>query len=393
MSTPEDGGTVVVGVDGSVGSRAALEHALADAARRGARLRVVTAQAQPEFWATAYGPVPIPAGAAELHRMRVAARGWVDDVLAAHPREAAAVPIEVSAVPGPPADALIAASGDADLLVLGHRGRGALAGAVLGSVGMRCALGAACPVTVVRPRPAPARPRPSVRRSTVADVMTTDVATVSPDATFAQVADVLATRRVRAVPVCDDDGVLLGAVSEADLLVTAERTDPAPERRWWRPRPRHTGRSAPAGAAGATTAAGLMSAPAVAVGPGATVAHAARLMREHGLAWLPVVERDGRVVGVLGRSDLLSVFDRDDDGIRAEIVVDVLGRLLGVGADRVSVDVTDGVVTLDGELDTRADARLAVRSAERVEGVVAVADRLGFRVDERSADLSEVRRY
>jgi CBS domain-containing protein len=136
-----------------------------------------------------------------------------------------------------------------------------------------------------------------------------------------------------------------------------------------------------------------MTTPAVTVEPGSTVARAARAMREHGLAWLPVVERDGRMVGVLGRSDLLSVFDRDDDGIRAEVLVDVLGRLLLVGEERVSVTVIDGVVTLDGELDTRADAELAVRFTERVEGVVAVVDRLHFRVDDRHADLSEVRRY
>lgn len=394
MSTPDGAGTVVVGVDGSAGSRAALEHALADAARRDARLLVVAAMGRPDYWATEYGPVPVPPSAAELDRVRAAAQRWVDDVAVARPHTAASVPIEVVAVPGPPAHALVAASRDADLLVLGHRGRGAVASAVLGSVGLRCVTDAACPVTVVRP-PAfrPRRPGPSVRRSTVADVMTTDVVRVPPDATFAQVADALAGRRVRAVPVCDAGGVLLGAVSEADLLVTAERAEPAPDRPWWRPRPRHTDRSAPAGATGAATAAGLMSAPAVTVEPGTTVARAARLMREHGLAWLPVVGRDGRMVGVVGRSDLLSVFHRDDDAIRTEIVDDVLVRLLGVGEDRVTVAVTDGVVTLDGELDTRADTELAARFADRVEGVVTVVDRLRHRVDERTADLSEVRRY
>jgi CBS domain-containing protein len=134
-----------------------------------------------------------------------------------------------------------------------------------------------------------------------------------------------------------------------------------------------------------------MSAPAFTVEPGTTVARAARTMREHRLAGLPVVEQGGRIVGVLGRSDLLSVFHRDDGGIRAEIVDDVLGRVLTVEPARVTVGVVDGVVTLEGELDTRADAELAVRLAERVEGVVAVVDRLRSPVDDRTADLSEVR--
>jgi CBS domain-containing protein len=62
--------------------------------------------------------------------------------------------------------------------------------------------------------------------------MTTEVVRVSPDATFADVADAHSTGRVRAVPVCDADGVVLGVVSEADLLVTAERAEPGPERPW-----------------------------------------------------------------------------------------------------------------------------------------------------------------
>ena len=51
----------------------------------------------------------------------------------------------------PSAKALIDQSRDADLLVLGHRGRGGFKSAVLGSVGLHCVLHATCPVTIVRP--------------------------------------------------------------------------------------------------------------------------------------------------------------------------------------------------------------------------------------------------
>lgn len=150
MSAPDRAATVVVGVDGSPGSRAALEYAMGDAARRGARLRVVAALAEPDYWVTEWGPVLLPPSSAEVERVGTAARQWIAEVTAARSQEAQ-VPIEVSAVPGPAAKALIDAAQDADLLVLGHRGRGRVASTLLGSVGMRCVVDAPCPVTVVRP--------------------------------------------------------------------------------------------------------------------------------------------------------------------------------------------------------------------------------------------------
>jgi CBS-domain-containing membrane protein len=226
-----------------------------------------------------------------------------------------------------------------------------------------------------------------MQHATVADVMTTSVVSVSPETPFAEIADVLFTNAVRAVPVLDESGRLLGVISEADLLVTAERGEPEPERPWWRRRPRHISRSAaPAGKAGASTARELMTTSVVTVSPEATVARAARLMRERGLSWLPVVDAHGAVVGVLGRSDLLRVFLRDDAAIKAEVVDDVFGRVLLVDPGRVSVEVADGVVTLEGELETRADAVVAVRFVERLDGVVGVVDRLRFRIDERLDD-------
>jgi nucleotide-binding universal stress UspA family protein len=150
-------GLVVVGVDGSPGSCAALDFALRDAARRGARLRVVAAVAPPEFWATPYGPVPVPPSPALLDEIVASARGWVDEAAARLGMSVPAdVAVEVLAASGPPAHALLDAARDADHLVVGHRGRGAVASALLGSVGLRCVLHAHCPVTVVRPVPAPA---------------------------------------------------------------------------------------------------------------------------------------------------------------------------------------------------------------------------------------------
>ena len=63
---------------------------------------------------------------------------------------ASTVPVDVVAIPGSPAKVLVRQTRDADLLVLGRRGRGAVAGVLLGSVGLACVLHATCPVTIVR---------------------------------------------------------------------------------------------------------------------------------------------------------------------------------------------------------------------------------------------------
>lgn len=149
----EGTGTVVVGVDGSPEARAALEFALQEAARRGARLQVVAAAQLPEYWAMAYGLVAPPPIAEIVGGVRDAVRKLVDDVVAAAPGPVGTVPVTVDARAGAPADVLLDAADGADVLVLGHRGRGALRSAVLGSVGLRCVLHAPCPVTIVRAQP------------------------------------------------------------------------------------------------------------------------------------------------------------------------------------------------------------------------------------------------
>lgn len=82
----------------------------------------------------------------------------VDDLLAERPG-LAAVPVELQEAVGRPAQVLVEQSRGAGLLVVGHRGRGGFASALLGSVGLQCVLHAECPVAVVRP---------SARRETVA---------------------------------------------------------------------------------------------------------------------------------------------------------------------------------------------------------------------------------
>lgn len=141
---------VVVGMDGSTGSRTALLFALGEAARRGTGVRVVSALLPPEYWPYAYGLSAPPSIAEMKDDLRATARRTVDDVVADRP-DLAAVAVELHEVVGRAADVLIAESREADLLVVGHRGRGGLASAVLGSVGLQCVLHAECPVAVIPP--------------------------------------------------------------------------------------------------------------------------------------------------------------------------------------------------------------------------------------------------
>lgn len=146
---------IVVGVDGSAESATALDYAATEAARRGARVRVVTVSQEHEYWAAWSGrarrgfPPPPPMDFEGMAQQ--VAQDAVNAFATNHPELAGKVEMEIVGVTGHPATELIAQSREADLLVVGHRGRGAIASTFLGSVGLSCVQHAHCPVTVVRP--------------------------------------------------------------------------------------------------------------------------------------------------------------------------------------------------------------------------------------------------
>jgi nucleotide-binding universal stress UspA family protein len=121
-------------------------------------LRVVAVVPLPEYWVATYGMDVVPPSVEVVAEVRADAQRMVDEVVAAHAERLTGVPVSIVAAVGVPSEVLLAESLDADLLVLGHRGRGALASAVLGSVGLHCVLHAACAVTIVRPVPEYALP-------------------------------------------------------------------------------------------------------------------------------------------------------------------------------------------------------------------------------------------
>ncbi|MFP1625520.1 CBS domain-containing protein [Streptomyces sp. 5K101] len=136
------------------------------------------------------------------------------------------------------------------------------------------------------------------------------------------------------------------------------------------------------GGAGSEMAEGLMTSPAVVARPEWSAVEAARVMEDRHIKRLPVVDGSGRLIGVVSRSDLLQLFLRRDRAIQEEIVEDVLAGTLGVSPAAVTVQVDQGRVTLSGTLERKSLVRVVVRLCQSVDGVVDVVDRLSFADDD-----------
>lgn len=155
---------VVVGVDGSADSRAALVHALAAAARRGAALRVVSTFPLQTYW---WGGWPLGIPMAEVHHdLETRVRDLLAEVRSgsavAGVAGAAHVEVALDIAAGPAAGRLVDSSTGAGLLVVGTHGRGVARDVLLGSVAMHCVAHAHCPVLVVRSGTEPLRRGPVV---------------------------------------------------------------------------------------------------------------------------------------------------------------------------------------------------------------------------------------
>jgi CBS domain-containing protein len=173
---------------------------------------------------------------------------------------------------------------------------------------------------------------------------------------------------------------VVGIVSEADLLV--KQAHPANHfQQYFLERKRDRLERAKAHGA---VAAELMSYPAVTIGPDATVAQAARLLRKHLVKRLPVVETQGRLLGIVSRGDVLKVFLWSDAELRREIRDEVLRRELLMSPDRFEVTVRDGMVVLQGSCERRSLIPVVMAAVQAVEGVVGVENRLGYDVDDLS---------
>lgn len=198
--------------------------------------------------------------------------------------------------------------------------------------------------------------------------MTAPAITIGPNASFAEIVDVMLHHEVSGLPVVDDAGTLLGVVTEGDLISKGAygfgRRGPLAligeflhdrDPQWVRK-------------AGGRSAREVMTGDPDTASPEDSIAVIARRMIEARHNRMPVL-RDGKVVGVVSRHDLLKPFDRDDDDLRSEIQ-DLLLDPLRVPENQVKAVVKRGVVTLVGEVAFPNDAALIGYVVGQVRGVV-----------------------
>jgi CBS-domain-containing membrane protein len=186
------------------------------------------------------------------------------------------------------------------------------------------------------------------------DVMSSPVITATPEVPVKEAAALLAAHGFTALPVVDEDGRLIGIVTEADLVRDRFGTDA-----------RYAGTRFEARAHAPQTVGEVMSRQVVGMGPGTDIALLARSMVDSGLRCVPIVD-GGHAIGVVTRRDLVRVLARSDE----EIARDVRNRLTAYGgSQRWAVAVHDGEVTITDRYDDTVDQHVATVLAESVPGV------------------------
>lgn len=215
------------------------------------------------------------------------------------------------------------------------------------------------------------------------DVMTTNVVTVHPETPVMEIAKTLLARRISAVPVLDDQGQIIGIVSEGDLMRRPE-TGTEGRSSWWlafltlgdddaRRFVRTHGRYAR----------DVMTQDVVTIDEESTLEKVADLLESRHIKRLPVM-RNGRLVGIISRADLLrglasgaikTVPSADDRALR-EAVEATIHKHTGLDSAFIGVTVNHGVVGLWGGAMTQAAKDAARVAAENVAGVRKVQDRI-----------------
>lgn len=207
-----------------------------------------------------------------------------------------------------------------------------------------------------------------MRRLRARDVMTSPAVTVRPDTPVVEAARIMARRRISGLPVVDEDGHLMGIVTEADLLLKEAGPGGLPLVAFHAEGPppdvqpllrRYEGR----------LVGEVMTREVVAAQEDTPLQQVAALMARKNVNRIPIL-RGRVVVGVVSRNDVLKAFLVEDE----ELVRRVQETLeeLGLPPDRVHVEVQDGVVRLRGRVDSPGEARVVALCVRGLDGVVAV---------------------
>ena len=218
------------------------------------------------------------------------------------------------------------------------------------------------------------------------DIMTTNVATVTPDTSVHDVAKLLIDKNISGVPVTDTSGTLVGMISEGDLLRRPE-LETEPQRSWWLDLLANNRDSAADYIKShGTNAADVMTRNVISVQDDATVGEIAATLEKHRIKRVPVV-RDGKVVGIVSRANLLhglaaaktatAPTPSADDRVIRQKLTEHLERQGWVSAGSLNLIVDDGTVQLWGWVDSKEQRRAIILAVEQFPGVKGVEDHLG----------------
>ncbi len=218
------------------------------------------------------------------------------------------------------------------------------------------------------------------------DIMTRDVLVVRPDTSVAEIAKLLVSHQVSAVPVVENGNALVGIVSEGDLLRRPE-TGSGKRRSWWLDLLADTDTLAQEYAKShARKARDVMSKHVVAVSEDTSVAEIADLLERHRIKRVPVVQ-DGKLIGLVSRADIVRAFAEraakatptpapgasDDRTIRAKLMEQLSAQPWAETAF-INIVVKDGVISFNGLVGSKEQAKALRVLAENVPGVNSVVD-------------------
>jgi CBS domain-containing protein len=220
------------------------------------------------------------------------------------------------------------------------------------------------------------------------DIMTAHVITVMPTTTVRELAELLATRGISAVPVVGSKGELVGVVSEGDLVRRRE-LQTARTRSWWLDLfASEQGLAQDFIKSHAVKVADIMTRDVITVGPEASLSEVARLLEKHAIKRVPVVN-NRQLVGIISRANLVQALASLEakphlqlSPTDAEIRNRIVRRLEDEPWARTSllnVLVNDGIVDLWGIVHTSVEKNAVRVAAEATEGVRAVNDHLVLR--------------
>jgi CBS domain-containing protein len=195
----------------------------------------------------------------------------------------------------------------------------------------------------------------------VQEVMTAQVVAAAPDASTEEVARQLAGHRIGGMPVIDRSQHVLGIIVEADLLDG----------------------SGPAGG----TARDAMTSPAVTVTVGTTLGEARALMLARDIGRLPVVDGDGKLVGIVSRRDLLQSLLSGDDEIRRRVI----DRAVDAGGEVYAITVSKGSVWIRGRVGCRSEIPILEQMLRQTPGVAGLQVELSYDIDDTTTTTGTTR--